>query len=918
MTLAAGLESSTFLATPETLSESYSIPEEPRSLHIDYSKTRPSTEMASVDPSWLTIGLKGTWQVIPIKDCSDGEQRHWPANNEYRPSSEEKYLITLGTAWTKSRGFNQDINYYVERLPRNYGVFETSQRGQQGGSQVYKRLFGHPSGKYYDSTIRYIPHFVWLMDGMQGACECVLCSRRTDGSLHVAKPRIPNVVRPKPRTFDRSLLDPHRTSLPSRLPRTIAKEASEGSRDSSATGIAPARARRDVRNTTGPPFRDEEGNEDVFKTFLTRLHRARDSKRGVDEDVQEINSIDWRSEHAYNNCSEDDILPVHLTRIEQQHCFTPRLGELVLWIPDFLDGHHLMLDTKSLQYKFFDFEQKKFHGFPAWRAGVVTAVPSSTVQNGPVDFADLLDVPDKKTALNTTGFRIETLPDPNDALNKAVSKQWKYVPLRNIRPLSHWQVVLRGIDERKLHPSIKSAFTCMTSISLVEKFKATGQWPEASIYCKAMYIGSELITVSDTVRLKSLESPNTCTDVMIVDSIRLNLEGIKEEHVEPTSPFLSSRSSITLVGRAYSLDPANYWDGDSQQEVDRDPAVYSQPQQMRLEEVKILFRPVGSAEYGDWYAMQGPHFKSEVSHEHVLGRLYEADAVRLWTSQLQNKPGKGATPSDSTASMDFDVGGIVSARRYATATDARMPEPQNEEVQWYWADTRAEALAIETFNGYEIGRYHDLRDQATLNRWREQLAIIDGKPITSDALKLTATPTLAEMEYNAGGRKVGRKVGSKLIDGHVRYPGDPEYEAVYGSDVIVDDARAKPASQMAGAILASTDEDDLEDDAEDDIDAEANATNDKPEDTGEEYAMFLTEERLLPHRPPASKHEIMTGIVKQSIEGVGDLDDDVLASDDDLWWEKPLPPARGGTEESSGGDFDPNQLKRARRHDDSD
>ena len=341
---------------------------------------------------------------------------------------------------------------------------------------------------------------------------------------------------------------------------------------------------------------------------------------------------------------------------------------------------------------------------------------------------------------------------------------------------------------------------------------------------------------------------------------------------------------------------------------------------MRLEEVKTLFRPVGSAEYGDWYPMQAPHSKSEVSHEQVLGRLYEADAVRLWTSQLQNKPSKAATPRDNIASMDFDVGGIVSARRYATATDARMPEPQNDEVQWYWADTRAEALAIETFNGYEVGRYHDLRDKATLDRWREQLAIIDGKPITSDALRLTATPTLADMGYNAGGRKVGRKVGSKLIDGHVRYPGDPEYEAMFGSGVVAGEPRAKPSSQMAGAALASTDEDDLEDDSEDDVDDEANATNDKPKDEVDQLLMSFTEERLLPHRPPTSKHEIMTGVVKQSIEGggydiegVGALDDDVLASDDDAW-----PPLRGGTEESSGGDFDPNQLRKARRYDDSD
>ena len=352
---------------------------------------------------------------------------------------------------------------------------------------------------------------------------------------------------------------------------------------------------------------------------------------------------------------------------------------------------------------------------------------------------------------------------------------------------------------------------------------------------------------------------------MIVDSIRLNLEGIREEHVEPTSPFLSSKSSITLVGRAYSLNSRNYWDGERLPGVGRNQAAYAQPQQMRLEEVKTLFRPVGSAEYGDWFAMEGPGLKSEVSYEQVLGRLYEADAVRLWTSQLQNKPREGATSREHIASMDFDVGAIVSARRYATATDSRMPRPQDDQIQWYWADTRAEALAIETFNGYDVGRYHDLRDKSTLIQWREQLAILNGKPVTSDTLRLTTMPTLSQLGFNPR----GRKPGSKLIDGHVRYPGDPEYEAVFGGDVAVGEPRAKPSSQMAGAALASTDEDDLEDDAEDDVDDDAESTNDNARDMNERGTTSFTKEPFLPHRQPASKHEIMTGAIRQSIEGAG-------------------------------------------------
>lgn len=45
-----------------------------------------------------------------------------------------------------------------------------------GPNITYKRLFGHPGGRYYDSAIRYQPHFLWLMGGMEGNCECHLCT----------------------------------------------------------------------------------------------------------------------------------------------------------------------------------------------------------------------------------------------------------------------------------------------------------------------------------------------------------------------------------------------------------------------------------------------------------------------------------------------------------------------------------------------------------------------------------------------------------------------------------------------------------------------------------------------------------------------------------------------------------------------
>jgi len=55
---------------------------------------------------WEVIGRKGHWQPLPIEPHSDGEQRQWPAQ-PYRPSSEERYFITLAKAWAEKLAIQQ-------------------------------------------------------------------------------------------------------------------------------------------------------------------------------------------------------------------------------------------------------------------------------------------------------------------------------------------------------------------------------------------------------------------------------------------------------------------------------------------------------------------------------------------------------------------------------------------------------------------------------------------------------------------------------------------------------------------------------------------------------------------------------------------------------------------------------------------
>ena len=835
-----------------------------------------------------------------VSNVSDGEQRHWPPRPTYRPSSDENYLIKLGQAWIdRDRIGELGVQYYIDKLPPGYATWETA---SGDGSQIYKRLFGHPSGKFYDSVPTYLPHFLWLQDDMRGDCTCKLCGGKGSVATAMPKPRKRNALDQSniiPNRTVQSNIKPNRTMLPNRISREVRMQESDPStRESSANGLATGRIRRDVKQSGVSYARDEEGTEDVYKLFIRRLEGAKDSIRGVDDDIKEPNSIDWRAEHEYGEYGSDH-LPTHITHIEQQHCFIPRVGELVLWCPHFLDSHHLTLERATSSYKFYSFQDKRFHGHPEWRAGVVTEVPSANVQNGPVDFPDILDAPDKNTALNTAGFRVETLPDPNDPMNKADSKQYKYVPLRSIRPLSQWQFVLRGIPEKKLHKSIKSALTCMTSISLVEKFKAVGHWPAASIFCKGVFLGSELIVVGDTIRLISTESPKQCTDVMVVDSIRLNLEGMQQDHTLPQSKLLCSRSSVSFVGSTYTLDKSRSYDMPDQEMMDDGLEQVVVPTPLPREMVKVIFRPVGSAEYGAWYKLHADNKKYEVSYDQVLGRLYEADAVRLWTGQRQEKIRNGDVMAPP--SLDFDVSGILSARYYATATDERLPKPEGRENLWYWADDRVQALDLATFNGHEVGRYYDVRDEDTLLAWHEIMKILNGHQttVTVQDQFTSIFPTSTR----------GRKPGSRLVNGKVVYPGDPDYPG--GTTTEENDMRPKASSQMAGAALQSTDEEESEEEDDDDIEivGEASGTSDEmlSRFTSKPFPSksFTSKPPPQPAKKVLTKAEIMDQPM-HSIEGGHEFDDDV--SEEDPWWDEPIPLARGGTEESEGGDYDPKKV----------
>jgi len=773
------------------------------------------------------------------------------------------------------------------------------------------------------------------------------------------------------------------------------------------------RSRRIARQAAITHPVDEEGTTHVWREAITRLKNSRDSKYAVEIDIQERDSLDW--------IAEQESLQQYLTQVKQQHSFVPRRGELVLWCPDIPKHLHLVRDLSTMEYKLYSFTDKKFYGFPTWRGGVVAEVPSAASKNGNIDFPDILDLPEKKTSLNTAGFRIETMPDPNDDTDKSLSKQYRYVPLRNIRPLSHWQLLLRGIPQKQFHPSILYSLTCMTSISVFSKWRLNGEWPKGYITAKGMHIGAEMITIGDTVRLAPNSHSTGCTDVLIVESILYHLNDVRSEHLENDSPILCSKSLITVTGQAFTTKIERSYDYPTDEERETAEALIV-PSPTNPEIVKTIFRPVGTSAYGSWYPMHNVALtKYEVSYDQILGRLYEADAVRLWSGQRQHKYPVGDQTS-MIPDLSFDVGGIIAGRKYATKTDERIPEElpvKEDHIRWLMSDSRVHALAIATLNDLDVGAYHDIRTPSTVAAWRAHIRHANGEQMSADAFSAMQpkrqgvaqdwTSNYVSSVTAIGGKKRGRPAGSKVAGGRIYTAAqladmtesakrqlfgraaasgankddfdiagmDDERQVEEGQRAEDDEEEMGPSSsqphksRMAGAVLISTDEEDIAGhhsgldtaDEEDDLqrslesklaaygtpdidsDVEIDETDDDPMNTNvaawqskgrtsiSKTGLLSSSRQHQPstiastpisrsallgssrQQPPPTKTQIMQSAEEGHVSvltNVQGYDGDDSDSSEDSFnldeWKNPRN-ARGGTEESEGGDYKPEKTQ---------
>ncbi|KAJ5679140.1 hypothetical protein N7462_007384 [Penicillium macrosclerotiorum] len=622
--------------------------------------------------------------VIPVPDeKSDGDKATWPLNSpsaqfHYRMKDDSRWRMGLAAMWVEHENAKEEgINYILEKLPEGYALMDRPRGTNSAMRDAF--LFGHPSGKYFQSRVTFFKHFHWLMTERVKPCECVPCARQSQGSK-IRKRRTKAEMEADRKKYSQQWWDPQ-------WPCT------------------------------------EEG-PDYWKGHIMDL-----KKHGrLDIEINHPFNRDWVFNH--------ELLENAFIRYTLQPGFIPRRGEVVLWTWS-LDGTlEWNSETMTMQIKGGD---GKWHGTPEWRAGVVTQVPEE-----PISFLDIVQLTKKQRPVTYSGFRVETLPHPNED-DKSYSLQYTYLPLKCIKPFHAFERFLQSVPREKFHPSIEHALTTMASYSLLHYVRFKGEWPNARIFCKGIYIGHELIAVKDTVRLKpwgitaeDLEEVgetkqfknDLVSDVMFVERIWLQLEDCS---ADPKDEQLARSCVPYIAGKVYTRDPNRL---DHYMPFAKDPL-----QKMHFNEVINAFQYVGMTGYeGNWYRIAGGK-TCIVTPGMILGRCYEPEATNLHFG------------SDC---LDYDLHDILSGRRYSIMADNRIAEGLN----WFWGDYRVQTLGLATINGVEVGPAADQRKEP--ERWQAILRILAG---STDPIDVRLAQFPGEKSAGRTQKKPFREVSkmSKLV-----------------------------------------------------------------------------------------------------------------------------------------------------------
>jgi len=409
----------------------------------------------------------------------------------------------------------------------------------------------------------------------------------------------------------------------------------------------------------------------------------------LDEPIAEPHSMDWRAERG--------CLPKMLETVSSQPAYVPRIAEIVLFVRDLDEDQEICYHEEDHDYKIYNTAKRGFEGHPRWEAGVVTQVAAEQVT---ID--DLVLQGGKANPLNYADFRLEPLPDPNDPNSKNESRRYRYLSLHHTRPFVFYKELHANIPKNRWHTTVKNALMLSATFTLVEKTRFRGVWPNASVFCKAIYLGAELLLVGDVVRLISANDPSRqkVTDILQITDISLDFANL-DLASDNDKDEQHHNMKVKITGKAYT--------------VDHERSSSNNP--INFDAVNDKLSDVASI-YLNLYPRHGASHSAKFPFSRILGRCYEANAMLLWF------------PDTDVPDLSIGLSGTVNAREYARTSDKRIVKRGRQ--KWFWAETRTEALDLETFNGVSVGAKDNTREP---RKWVKHIDIIDGMAGNQDTAK---------------------------------------------------------------------------------------------------------------------------------------------------------------------------------------
>ena len=655
-------------------------------------------------------------RVLPLFDCnSDGDSSKWPTADKGYKRNDDYFLQRIANDfWAKDRaqsdlgGPPSSATWRLNRLPDGYAGFE---KARTDSKHVDRYLYGHPRGQFR-SLQEFYPHFKHLMDnGGPIGCQCKVCSGNkrastggvtsgSNGARSVSPARTSRYfaqTQPKPNAPQQAPPGP----LQNATTRSIGAPLLSQGRLSSPT--PPRAPRKQV---------DEEGTTDVFRVLLDEL-KAADEDVVIDRKIVESTSPDWRVGH--------DLLKELLDDWKSQPRFAPRTGELVLYVSDLKAEETLAWDEDLHTWRKAEQDTGTLLARPKWEAGVITQMPLQHIDAG-----DLTNLPNAKDNVVNSGYRVEPLSKPGDD-GKRYAKQHRYLPLHGLRPLTYWQDCLHDLPEQEWHPTVKHAISVTNTFCVIgrDRFKAVRDelsGSQATVFCRGAYIGSELITVGDAVRLlpnPDEQKSNEVTDILVVTAIKLRLVNIDDAGNDDWDDGRPYNICLHISGKAFTLDRKRSFDGVGKIPIPSDSDLL----------------PPGLQGYGQWYHFTDPKqtkARLEVPYTRFFGRVQESIALETWfqapisPKSPQNGIQQFRKPAMAAGYKRLGRGlsGLVQARAYAHAEDPRIDKAAGK--SWFWADTRVEALDLHEVNNRFVGPKDDSRDKEQMADWRKALKALDG------------------------------------------------------------------------------------------------------------------------------------------------------------------------------------------------